>query len=102
MGLVQLGNGRLAYHASIRHYTDATDSEPVLQAINNGNQGLYIRRVAGPQFTADRPASIVHHHADDHLPAIRPMVLAVPISPKTFTALPFKVNACRIEKHQVQ
>lgn len=72
------------------------------QPVDDRDQRLHIGDVAGPQFATLRPAFGVEDRANDHLFAVRAMILAVPVLSQVGSALALEVDRRRIEEDQFQ
>src|ERR1017187_6514405 len=82
--------------------SERADSEPLLQPFHDGNQALHIRRIARPQFGAERIAVVVQHHAYYHLLQVGTMVFGVAVLAESLASFALEVDRRRIEKHDVQ
>jgi hypothetical protein len=58
-----------------RHKAEARDKKTLANPLCHRNQSLYIGGVARPHLAANGPAATVEDHPNDHLIAVRPMVL---------------------------
>src|SRR6266404_4049188 len=90
--LLQLGQRLLADHAPISDDADALNLKTLLKTIHDRNQGLDIRRVAGPQFTTDRPPFAIEHRPHHQLLQVRAVILAVTMLPQALTAVTLEVE----------
>src|SRR5450759_2073616 len=94
--------GRGADHPPVGNDANRSDSEPLLQPFDDGNQALHIRRVAGPQFGAERIAVLVQHHAHYHLLQVGTMIFGVSTLADSLASCALEVDRRGIEKHDVQ
>ena len=99
---LELRDCLFADHAPIGHDAYRTDVESRSQPIDDRDQCLDVRHVAGPQFTAQRSAVAVEYRANDHLLAIGSVVLAVSALSQIGSSCAFKIDRRRIEEDQFQ
>jgi len=88
------GGQRLgADHAAIGHHAHPSDPEPPAQAVDHRDQRRDVGGVARPHLAAERPAALIHHHRNDHLHQVGPVVLGVPTLAEALAARAFEVEA---------
>jgi hypothetical protein len=96
------GDGVGADHAAIGNDAEALDAEPPAQPIDHRHQALHIGSVAGPQFAADRPATVIENGADHHLLSIRPVIFTVPELSQGLAAFALEIDRGGVEEDQIE
>ena len=99
---LQLGNSLGADHAAVGDHTHARDVKAPAQPIDHRDQRCHVGGIARPHLRADRPPVTIDQDREDHLPQIRPMVLAVAVLAQRLPARAFEVEAGGVHEHQVE
>ena len=92
-------------HPPVPDEDDAAKSEPLLEILHHIGHGRLVRGVAGEDVMAQRDPLGRHHHSDDHLSFIGPLVPAVAVPPEVvFDQRPvsFEVGRGDVVEDQVQ
>ena len=96
------GDRLLADHAAIGHQGHPADAEALRQPLGHRHEPRHVGGVARQELTAQRHALLVEDDADDHLPAVRPVVLAVAVLAEALSPFALEIDRRGVEEDQLE
>ncbi len=101
----QLFEVQVGEHPPVPDEDHTAKGEPPLEILDHIDHGRLVRSVAGEDVMAQRDPFGRHHHSDDHLPFVEPLVPAVAVPPEVvFLQRPvsFEIGRGDVVEDQVQ